>query len=156
MNTTRRFYIWLPPLLWMGLIYFFSTSTFSEESTASFLLPVLRALFPEASDVTLSKIHSFVRKMGHFTEFAILSLLWLRTLKRNWGGNPYPFFLISFILSFIYAILDEFHQSFVSVRTPSFIDISIDSSGAAISLLFLKLFKKSRTVNTIKRKNKFL
>lgn len=139
---TGRLYIWLPPILWMGLIYLFSTSTFSEESTASLLLPILRALFPEASPITLSKIHSIVRKTAHFTEFGILSLLWLRTLRRTWEGRPYPFFLISFIISSIYAILDEFHQSFVSVRGSSYIDVFIDSSGAALALLFLRIFEK--------------
>lgn len=145
MNAVRRLNIWLPPVLWMAFIYLFSTSTFSEENTASLLLPILKALFHEATPETLSRIHFFIRKMGHFTEFAILGLLWLRTLKREWEGRPYPVYLISFILSISYAILDEFHQSFVSVRTASYMDILIDSAGATSSLLFLKIFKKAKT-----------
>ncbi len=140
-----RLNIWIPPFLWMALIYLFSTSAFSEDETASLLFPILKVLFPDASLETLSNIHSFIRKMSHFTEFGILSLLWSRTLINEWEGRPYPFYLISFIITSIYAILDEFHQSFVSVRSASYIDIFIDSAGAASSLLFLNIFKKLKT-----------
>lgn len=143
MRTVQRLNAWFPPFLWMTLIYLFSTSIFSEENTASILLPILRALFPEDSPATITKIHSFIRKMTHFTEFAILSLLWLRALRKEWEGRPYPFHLISFILSVCYALVDEFHQSFVSVRTASYLDVLIDSSGAAFSLFLLKIFKVS-------------
>lgn len=143
MKTIKRLNIWLPPLVWMALIYLFSTSAFSEEDTASLLLPILRTLFPEVSPENLSKIHFFIRKMSHFIEFAILSLLWLRTLRGEWEGRIYPLFLIAFLLSTIYAVLDEFHQSFVNVRTASYLDILIDSLGAASSLLVLKMFKKA-------------
>jgi len=40
-------------------------------------------------------------------------------------------------------MFDEFHQSFVSVRTASYTDILIDSAGAASSLIIFKIFKIS-------------
>ncbi|MBI5198868.1 MAG: VanZ family protein [Nitrospirae bacterium] len=152
MKTKKKFSIWIPPFIWMALIYLFSTSGFSEEDTATFLLPILNALFPEASQSTLSKIHSFIRKSGHFIEFAILSLLWVRTLRKVWEERHYPFYLVSFFLSVIYAIVDEFHQSFVSERTASLLDIFIDSAGAASSLFFLKIYVISRNWKGIRRK----
>lgn len=127
----------------MTLIFFFSTSTFSDENTASIIIPILRTLFPDASPEKLSEIHFFVRKISHFIEFAVLSLLWLRTLRREWREKRYSFFFLSFLISALYATLDESHQSFVSVRSASYIDILIDSAGAASSLLILKIFKKS-------------
>ncbi|MEK6691874.1 MAG: VanZ family protein [Nitrospirota bacterium] len=139
-----RLNIWIPPFLWMAFIFFFSTEVFSEESTGSLILPVLKALFPHASPESLENIHFFIRKMSHFTEFGILSLLWLRTLRNGWEGMPFPFYIASFILSTVYAIIDELHQSFVSVRTPSSIDVLIDSLGAASSLVLLKIFQSFR------------
>lgn len=139
MRLKKVFTNWLPPFLWMALIYLFSTSTFSEDRTSSLIIPILRTLFPQAPFERLYRIHFFIRKISHFTEFAILGLLWVRALKGGWKGKPYPFFLIALLISIIYAILDEFHQSFVSVRSPSYVDILIDSAGAASSLLILKI-----------------
>lgn len=134
---------WLPPLLWMALIFFFSTSTFSDENTASIIIPVLRTIFPRASPEMLSEIHFFIRKTSHFIEFATLSLLWMKTLRWQWREKSYPFFFLSFFISSLYAVLDEFHQSFVSERTESYMDMLIDSAGALSSLIILKVFKKS-------------
>jgi VanZ family protein len=50
--------------------------------------------------------------------------------------------LIAFLLSSVYAMTDEFHQSFVPSRGPSMIDVGIYSAGAAFSLLFLRLWRK--------------
>jgi VanZ family protein len=131
---------WIPPFIWMAVIYIFSTSTFSEENTASILLPILKGIFPGASIEVLRVIHLIIRKMAHFVEFGILSLLWLRAFRGS-KARHLPIFSISFLLSFIYAVLDEFHQSFVSERTASHIDIIIDSLGAASALVFYRIFK---------------
>lgn len=143
MKPINRLYVWLPPFVWMTVIFFFSTSSFSEETTASIIIPVLRALFPDAPPEKLSEIHFFVRKISHFAEFAVLSLLWLRALRGEWKEKKYPFFFISFLISVLYALLDEFHQSFVSVRTASVVDVIIDSAGAASSLIVLKITERA-------------
>jgi VanZ family protein len=56
-------------------------------------------------------------------------------LQRYW-------FQVSLGLIVIYALLDEFHQSFVPSRTPSIYDSAIDVAGGLAVLLVLKLFAR--------------
>ena len=41
---------------------------------------------------------------------------------------------------FIYAISDEFHQSFVAGRNSSLVDVGIDTVGACLGLIALRYF----------------
>jgi VanZ family protein len=52
----------------------------------------------------------------------------------------WPKVLGTLLVVFLYAALDEFHQSFVPTRTPLVSDVFIDTAGAAIGLLALWLF----------------
>ena len=62
--------------------------------------------------------------------YALLALAYwagLRFDKRRWG--------LALLFALIYAASDEFHQSFVAGRHPSWVDaLVIDGSGAAIAL----------------------
>jgi VanZ family protein len=56
----------------------------------------------------------------------------------------------SVLLCFVYACSDEWHQSFVAGRGPSFTDVLIDTAGAAVAVLIatgilLMRRKKART-----------
>ena len=128
-------------IIWMVVIFFMSTDSFSFSKTSKYLIPLLHAVLPFLSLKTIHSIHFLIRKCGHFSEYAILSLLWFRTLQAkdpNWSTRSA---VIAFIFSTVYAATDEFHQSFVPSRGPSVIDVGIDSAGAAFSLFCLRLFK---------------
>ena len=43
--------------------------------------------------------------------------------------------ILSFLFSVIYALSDEFHQSFVLGRDGNIVDVLIDSSGALVGIL---------------------
>ena len=45
--------------------------------------------------------------------------------------------LLSVLIGFIYACLDEFHQSFIPGRTPLFTDILIDTLGVIVGSLIV-------------------
>ncbi|HMF56530.1 MAG TPA: VanZ family protein [Pyrinomonadaceae bacterium] len=127
-----------PLLLWLGLIFFASTGEFSAENTSLIIGPLLHWLFPNISDERVQLVHFIVRKLAHFSEYAVLALLAARAfinsshdaINRNW-------FLISLLLIAVYALSDEFHQSFVATRTASIYDSMIDSSGGLVALLLL-------------------
>ncbi|MHB8481370.1 MAG: VanZ family protein [Nitrospiria bacterium] len=132
---------WVLVILWMGVIFLMSTDSFSFSKTSSYIIPLLQTLFPGLSIRTLHFIHVFLRKSGHFSEYAILSLLWYRTLQsgdKQWSTRSA---LLAFLLSAFYAATDEFHQTFVPSRGPSLIDVGIDTIGATCSLLVLRLYK---------------
>ena len=121
---------WLPAFIWAAAISFFSTGWFTGERTGDILLPLLAALFPDATPAQLRSAHYAIRKLAHFTEYLILSVLLYRALRgdRRWNLRAAG---IAFAMSGIYAIGDEYHQWFVPGRTAAATDCLIDVSGAA-------------------------
>jgi len=111
-----RLDLWLPPLLLMGVIFFFSDQ------------PSL--------DSGLGLIDTIGRKLVHFAEYALLCFLWWRALVAM--TTPGRAALLAFLLASGYAATDEYHQTFVEGRHGSPIDWAIDSAGAAVAALRLR------------------
>ena len=126
----RRLARWLPALAWAVIISFFSTGWFTGERTGDILLPLLAYLFPDATPAQLRSAHYAIRKLAHFTEYLVLSVLLYRALRgdRRWNVRAAG---IAFAMSGVYAVGDEFHQWFVPGRTAAATDCLIDVSGAA-------------------------
>jgi VanZ family protein len=130
-----------PLVLWAALIFIGSTDLLSASNTGG----VLVRLFPHLSEGTLKIIQLVIRKAGHLSEYAILALLAARAfrtstrevLRTHW-------FLASLVLVIVYALSDEFHQSFYPSRTASIYDSMIDSFGGLVALLFLAVRTKRR------------
>jgi VanZ family protein len=53
-------------------------------------------------------------------------------------------FKFSLALAMLYALTDEFHQSFVPSRTASLHDCAIDSAGALIALTFIWWYQRRK------------
>ncbi len=80
----------------------------------------------------LLMIHFITRKLAHFTEYAILGFLAARAFRTSpRPGDQQRWFLISLTLIVVYALLDEYHQSFVPTRTGSIYD-SLDRHGRRV------------------------
>lgn len=77
-------------------------------------------------------LNHFVRKAGHAWEFMILAIFTVITLRKTTLVKKA--YLISILICVLYAILDEFHQSYVPGRTPLLSDILIDFCGAVLGL----------------------
>jgi VanZ family protein len=84
---------------------------------------------------------TLVKKSGHFFVYSLLAIAFWNGFE--WQRNR---LWHAWVLTFIYAILDEFHQSFVPGRHPWWVDVAIDSLAAA---LVLQIFNWLR-----ERKNK--
>jgi VanZ family protein len=136
----RKLSHWLPPFLWMAAIFIFSTDLFSSGNTGGLVIKIVRWIYPTISDDNLHTAHFLVRKTGHFTVYAVLAFLLIRafrsgsTQRWRWQWALYSFFIVG-----IYALLDEFHQSFTSSRTGSIYDSMIDLTGGACMLFVLWL-----------------
>jgi len=106
---------WLPVILWMAVIFTMSSWS-SPPSLPESLLDLL------------------MKKAAHITEYAILAgLLW-------WalgGGTERRVKLAALAVAVFYAVSDEFHQSFTPGRSPSPVDVLIDTVGAASALVIL-------------------
>jgi VanZ family protein len=129
----------------MGVIFVASSDTGSFEHSSRFIEPLLRWLFPTASSETIGLMHHFLRKAGHFSEYAILALLTLRALRLS---RPQRSFLnavaIALVVAAGYAATDEYHQSFVPGRTAAAGDILIDIAGAVTALAVVTLWRRPR------------
>src|SRR6266581_5114086 len=133
---------WLPPFIWLGVIFVGSTGVMSAEQTSRFLVPFLRWLDPQISFATIAAIHFALRKLGHLTEYAIFAALLWRALRCGTclQAKMSIFFLLAWLAAAIFAVTDEFHQTFVPSRTASPIDIMIDICGAMIGLIICLMF----------------
>jgi VanZ family protein len=136
----RRFLSrYLPLVAWLVFISYASSASFNASNTSRIIGPLVLWLFPNTSMATLATVHFITRKVAHFTEYAILGFLAARafrtsprpTISRRW-------FVISAALIIVYALIDEYHQSFVPSRTASVFDSFIDMAGGLTALIVLR------------------
>ena len=130
---------YVPLLAWLAFISFASSDTFSAGNTSRIIGPLILWLFPNTTPETLAGVHFVTRKLAHFTEYAILGFLAARAFRTS----PRPaissrWFLISLILIVAYALLDEYHQTFVPTRSGSIFDSLIDMAGGLTALVIVK------------------
>lgn len=109
---------WLPPILWMMVIFFMSS----------------RPHF----GITNTFLYDFlIFKLLHMIEYAFLYLLLFRALNKTQQMSKKKY-LWAFAVALLYAITDEIHQSFVPTREGKFRDIVIDTSGILLMYLLLR------------------
>lgn len=148
--TKRRLWIiitLLATLLVAGVIFSFSAQK-GEDSNAlgsSIIEPVVAALYPGIADMAaparqalLETITFVVRKLAHFSEFALLGLCLMAHVHLvRWEKPMKGSGLIAWAIATLYACSDEWHQMFVSDRSPELRDVGIDSAGALCGILFM-------------------
>jgi VanZ family protein len=149
------FKFWLPVVLWMALIFTGSSDSHSSEHSSRIIGPFLHWLFPKMSQAHIEDIHLVIRKCAHLAEYGILALLVWRALhqsKNNLRAWSWPKVGGTLLVVFLYAASDEFHQIFVPTRTAHFSDVVIDTMGAAIALLILRLLTLYRNLHRPRQK----
>jgi len=137
---------WLPVAIWLGVIFIGSTDVLSAEHTSRFLVPFLRWLDPHISLAAINAIQLAVRKLAHLIEYAILAALFWRALRDglNLGTKIWILFIVVWFACGIFAVSDEFHQSFVPSRTASPDDVLIDIYDALIGIVLCLMFSRRR------------
>jgi VanZ family protein len=116
MTLVSRPLTWLPPLALMGLIFYLSAQ-------------------PDLSS-GLGNWDLFLRKGAHMTEYALLTFLWWRALSST-ATTPRNALVLAYAVTVAYAATDEFHQTFVTGRHGTPVDVLIDATGAAIGAAFV-------------------
>jgi len=107
---------WIPAGVWMAIIF-----ALSAQSHPPFMPPG-EMMFSYG-----------IRKLGHFTEYAILAWLIYRPLREQTRGA-----WLAFALTALYGASDEWHQSFVPGREMLLGDWLIDSAGAVCGLFIAR------------------
>jgi len=141
-ETTRRLrnilWYWVPAVAWVGMVLLASTDPFSAQHTGEVLRAVLAWTFGQIDAITFGRVHFLIRKSAHFTEYAILSALWFRTLRVHLDSLwRIRWALLGLVISVSVAVLDEWHQSFVPSRTSSADDVLLDFCGALFAQLVI-------------------
>ena len=77
--------------------------------------------------------HTFMRKAAHFSEFALLGLLYGGRHRLTKGETPPHLMLFGLTV----ACIDETIQIFTPARASSLIDVWIDASGFALGLVVI-------------------
>jgi VanZ family protein len=74
--------------------------------------------------------------LGHLFAYAILAILLVRGLEHD-IQSAFRRYGLAWLVSVLYGVSDEFHQSFVPGRHPSVADVAIDAAGAALGLALM-------------------
>ena len=120
----RTLKLWLPVLLQMGLIFFFSSRPAGD--------PVLRE-FPLSAP------------LGHLAGYFLLAFLLYRAINRgsfNWSVKAAGYCLL---IGFLYALSDEFHQLYVPGREASLVDVVYDLAGIMGLLALVRIYSHLKT-----------
>ncbi len=129
---------------WMGLIFYLSTRGWGGHQTESFLEKLLTAYLPsvraQLSHTDLDALNYAVRKLAHFTEYAILTTLGYAACSKALNQVPLTALKFALSVSILFAISDEFHQAFEPGRTSLIADVFIDGLGASVAAMLLLKF----------------
>ncbi len=116
-------------------------SVSSEESSqvVKIIQEVVGAIHPESPIATATgddyvKLHQFVRKLAHFTEFALVGTLFCWTYFSYFKEKKGTF--IPALGVFAVACTDELLQFLSPGRGPSVVDVCIDCFGGAFGVAF--------------------
>lgn len=171
MNTKKQ---WLSILgtgllvvAWIGFIFSHSLQTGAESSSVSGeIVRLMSQLFPTVTSwFTSDQLQFFIRKLAHFSEYAILGLwLWLFWLKvtqvivtkltrPTYQAQPkqrryslrecrtlmWLTVMFSALSGLVTAVMDETLQTFIPNRAGLLTDVWIDFSGLIIMLSFIAI-----------------
>lgn len=151
-RSQKVFYVFLvAAILWMAFIYMKSAETYQQQSLKPYLESKfsnaeLREHFPRIEFTydhqviswrdPIDFIEFIIRKGGHVSEYAVLALLWSIALLAK-PLRLHIAMISSFLISVLYAMTDEWHQTFVKDRTGHPIDVLVDAIGILITILII-------------------
>lgn len=152
----RRVLSVLLVLLWMFFIFANSNATGVESSSLSDnvlenIVVICTNIKRDSQEMekVKKKYGIVIRKFAHFFVYFVLGILVMNALY-SFNVNRWMIIYAS-LICIIYAISDEFHQTFISGRSGQLRDVLLDSSGSLLANYFMYKFvvlrnyeKKSR------------
>ena len=116
---TKKLKLWLPVFIWAGVIFSFSSMSINKDSAFSWLDFV-------------------VKKTAHMVEYFVLYWLLFRAWSDKNKKIDRKIFVWSMVVAIIYALSDEWHQTFVPGREGTLRDVGFDTIGVLLSASLLK------------------
>jgi len=153
----KKIVLWILVILTCAMIFNFSSKEGnnsyeqSEAVTKKVENVVTQITDKESSYANFERVHKFVRKQGHFIEFAILGIF-VFLLVRCYDFSMKKSLIIALLFVLFYAATDEIHQLFVEGRTGRVKDVFIDFFGSVIGIGIVYPFEARK----LKKKKKQL
>jgi VanZ family protein len=91
------------------------------------------------------ELPAWTRVVAHFSEYALLAALWSWALA-PWLGRRA--LVVAGAISLLYAITDEYHQSFVPGRDSDPLDVLVDALGITAGLLAVRAVLVRRAIGS--------
>lgn len=115
----QKMRLWLPALVWMGVIFGFSALPINHEAQFS---------WPDF----------IFKKTAHVAEYAILYFLVHRAWSNQGKLASTKIFILSLVFGVFYAMTDEWHQTLTPGREGRLKDVGFDTLGMLLMLTYLK------------------
>ncbi|WP_392486280.1 VanZ family protein [Haloimpatiens sp. FM7315] len=129
----KKFISYCAVLIWMIVIFKFSSEPANiSDAKSRFAIDILNTLGLNLNTFIGKSTNYIIRKIGHITEYMILSILLFKALSFDFSKKKT--LIYTFFLSVLYACSDEFHQTFILGRSGQFTDVLIDSLGILIGI----------------------
>lgn len=90
-------------------------------------------------------LSTIIRKTAHFSIYAMLGIFTINFVVTISNKNIHKNIIYTILFCFIYAITDEFHQSFIPGRSAEIRDVLIDTLGALTGILVVIVITKLLT-----------
>ena len=126
---------WINVAVWIGVIFFSSTSTASYwcESAFNYVSGIFMSGVPRDS-TSYGAVHIVADKGLHVTLFAVLGVLLFRAMM-----DPRKKVVRILLFGFVVGCCSEYLQSFFPDRDPAFRDVLINLGGTALGLLVSRM-----------------
>ena len=129
---------------WVAVIWGHSLVQGPQSSLESGLVvSIVRPLFEALGVTDVDLMSLVVRKLAHFSEYAVLGVLargLFASLRRERGTRPWPMALLVALV----PVADECVQLFVPGRSGQPADVLIDLSGLACGALLARVVARAR------------
>lgn len=154
-------------LIWMGVIFGFSSKSGDESNVQS------KSIIESVADATnvkniekvktedgtysvkktsivMDRLNKIVRKSAHASIYFVLSIFVMNFIFIVKKENKFKYYLVGIFICFLYACTDEFHQLYVPGRTGRFTDALIDTLGASMGCIVMWIFCKIKSMIKLK------
>ena len=135
-------------LILLGLTFFSIFNFSSQDGTTSSglsrkvarkivdVFPYTKNLSENTKNKIVEKSQPIIRKGAHFSIYMLVGIFIMSFISTYKLHLKYKF-LISILVGLVYAISDEIHQGFTPGRTPSPIDVGIDTCGVMFGIVLV-------------------
>lgn len=126
-------------IIWMITVFLFSGQQGAESGNTSrsftvIIIQVFTGNKLALDDPFIEEIQLFIRKLAHFTVYAIGGFLIMNYAYTTDKTRKYQV-LYSIGFGGLYAITDEIHQLFVPERSGNIVDVGIDTLGVITGVI---------------------